>query len=245
VSPTPRAESLPRGLLLDLDDTILDDSGTIAASWREACVTHQNALGAVDAVAVYEEIERVRDWYWGDAERHRVGRLNMPAARRQIVDMSLSRVGIEDARLATVIADAYGAAREHGFQPFEQAVETLEWLKLRGCRLALLTNGAADTQRGKIERHQLARFFDVILIEGELGFGKPDPRIYQLALDRLVIRPADAWMIGDNLEWDVALPQRLGMVGVWVDIKGAGLPSDSTVRPDRIVRRLADLRTRN
>ena len=34
-------------------------------------------------------------------------------------------------------------------------------------------------------------------------------------------------MVGDNLEWDVAAPQRLGMSGVWIDARGRGLPEHS------------------
>ena len=77
-----------------------------------------------------------------------------------------------------------------------------------GCKLAVLTNGAGAAQRGKLTRFGLENLFDEVLIEGEVGFGKPDPRIYRLALARLGL-PADrVWMVGDNLEWDVRAPQR-------------------------------------
>ena len=42
-------------------------------------------------------------------------------------------------------------------------------------------------------------------------------------------------------EWDVAAPQRLGIYGVWIDHAGHGVPAASTVRPDRIIRRLSEL----
>ena len=70
----------------------------------------------------------------------------------------------------------------------------------QGCRLALLTNGGSKGQRLKIDRFNLAMLFDVILIEGEVGFGKPDPRIYTKALAALDVPASEAWMIGDNLE---------------------------------------------
>ena len=95
----------------------------------------------------------------------------------------------------------------------------------------------------KIARFEIADLFDAILVEGELGFGKPDERVYRRALSALDVKPADAWMVGDNLEWDVAAPQKLGMSGVWVDARGRGLPNDSAVKPDYIVRSLADLRS--
>jgi putative hydrolase of the HAD superfamily len=111
-----------------------------------------------------------------------------------------------------------------------------------GCRLALLTNGAADAQRRKISRFGLASLFDVILVEGEVGFGKPDERIYRLALRELNVDPQNAWMVGDNLEWDVAAPQKLGLFTVWIDRHGKGLPAERGIRPDRIMKALSELR---
>jgi hypothetical protein len=41
-------------------------------------------------------------------------------------------------------------------------------------------------------------------------------------------------MVGDNLEWEVVSPQRLGIHAIWHDGYGVGLPADSPIRPDRI-----------
>jgi putative hydrolase of the HAD superfamily len=60
-------------------------------------------------------------------------------------------------------------------------------------------------------------------------------------LDQLNMAPEDVWMVGDNLEWDVAAPQRLGIYGIWHDFLGTGLPEGSIVRPDRIIRTLSEL----
>lgn len=234
--------ALPKAILLDLDDTILDDSGSAKGCWRAACLAHDSELGTIEPAALLEAIERNRTWFWGDPVRHREGRLDMDAARREIVRMSLTDLGGDASSLAGRIAEAYGSRRDRAIQPLDDAIETVRWFREHGCRLALLTNGNGAAQRSKIDRFRLAEFFDVILIEGELGFGKPDARVYGLALDALAIEPTDAWMVGDNLEWDVAGPQRLGIVGIWIDARGAGLPADPVVRPHRIVRRLAELR---
>ncbi len=49
-------------------------------------------------------------------------------------------------------------------------------------------------------------------------------------------------MVGDNLEWDVAAPQRLGIFGIWVDYAGTGVPAGREIRPDRIIRSLSEVR---
>jgi putative hydrolase of the HAD superfamily len=233
----------PRALLLDLDDTILDDSSLIHDSWREACAGHADRLAPLDSAIVVDAIRKTSKWFWDDPDRHREGRLQLEAARREVVRFALLELGIEDAELAACIGDAYSHKRDIGMEPLPDAIDTVRWLRKSGRRLALLTNGAAVAQRRKIARFELTDLFDAILVEGELGFGKPDERVYKRALSALDVKPSDAWMVGDNLEWDVAAPQQLGMRGVWIDTRGRGLPEQSAVAPDFIVRTLAGLRS--
>jgi len=74
----------PRAVLLDLDDTSLDDSGGVVACWRDACHAHQSRMNGLDPEAVFEAIDRLREWYWSDPERHRVGRLELAWARGDV-----------------------------------------------------------------------------------------------------------------------------------------------------------------
>ena len=110
-----------------------------------------------------------------------------------------------------------------------------------GVPLALLTNGNKTSQRGKINRFNLEPHFDCILVEEEFGLGKPDERVYLHALEQLGSQPSDAWIVGDNLEWEVAAPQRLGITAIWHDFAGKGLPEGTDVRPDRVIRSLPEL----
>jgi putative hydrolase of the HAD superfamily len=233
---------LPQAILLDLDDTILDDTGGVISSWREACASQRSTMNGLEPDVVFDAIDRIREWYWSDPERHRIGRLELAWARGEVVRHALGDIGVDDPDLARRIGDTYHALRDQRIKPFEDSVATVRWLREQGCRLALLTNGGSRGQRDKIDRFDLAPLFDTILIEGEVGFGKPDPRIYTRALGELGVEAAHTWMVGDNLEWDVAGPQREGIAGIWIDARGQGLPADHQVRPDRIIGRLADLR---
>jgi putative hydrolase of the HAD superfamily len=232
--------TLPRAVLVDLDDTIVDGSAVVDC-WDVAC---DCCPSDVDRQAVLTEILRLRDWYWSDPVRHREGRLDLSAARRQIARMAIANIGSDATLLADRIAERYDQCRDERTVLFPDALELLTWLRHKGCRLALVTNGAAAMQREKIARFDLEPLFNLILIEGELGFGKPDERIYQLALRELAVAPAHTWMIGDNLDWDVEQPQRLGITGIWVDRTGAGVPDSRAVRPDLVIRNLGDLRER-
>jgi putative hydrolase of the HAD superfamily len=232
---------LPRAILFDLDDTITTYDSVSVPAWRHACAVCSEDGTRFDPAAAYEAIRDYSRWFWSDPDRHRTGRLDMVNTRHHIVRSSLPRIGVTDDTLAARLADIYTERREGSVDFFPGAEETLVTIKARGVPMALLTNGEVRTQRRKVERFRLERFFGVILIEGEQGFGKPDERVYRLALSRLTMQPSDTWFVGDNLEWDIAAPQRLGIYAVWNDWRGKGLPAESVVVPDRTIRAIAEL----
>jgi putative hydrolase of the HAD superfamily len=233
---------LPAVLLVDLDDTIVSDSSRSGDNWRAACeAVAEEASLPLPIERVLAELEAERRWFWSDAERHRVGRSDLVAARRAIVSAALARLAIDDPAVIEAIVVAYGARAEADRSLLPGAIEALREIRSLGVRLVLVTNGAADAQGAKIRRFGLAELFDGQVIEGVLGIGKPDPAVYRHALAVVGAAAGDAWMIGDNLEWDVAAPQRLGLRGIWVDPQGRGLPPDAGCRPDAIVSGLPHL----
>jgi len=234
-------EHLPKAILFDLDDTILADAVNGDRCWRIVCDRFAAEAPGLTPDRLLAEIDRMRTWYWSDPDRHRRGRLDLDRARQELVGMALQALGVDAPDLGRRIAQEFSALRNEAIQPLPGAIDTLCRLRERGVRLALLTNGSSAAQRLKIDRFGLAPLFDCILIEGEFGAGKPDERIYRHACEQLGAAPAEAWMVGDRLDWDVAGPQRLGILAIWVDNAGQGLPPSSPVRPDRIIRSLPEL----
>lgn len=226
---------LPPVILLDLDDTILDDSGAAAAAWEQACREHDAPAPLVDA------IREAGAWFWSDPERHRTGRADLFEARRKIVATALERLGLDDDGLSTRVATRLNELRDAAISPLPGAIDTLETLRTRGVGLGLVTNGSARHQRWKLERFGLADRFDYIGIEGEAGVGKPEPEAFLRALRALGAAPADAWMVGDNLRFDIGGAQGVGVHGIWVDLRDRGLPEDPPAIPDRIVTSIVEL----
>ena len=231
----------PRAMLVDLDDTIIDYHSGVDPCWRIVCADAAERVSGLDADELYREILQRRDWYWSDSERHRIGRANLSDASISIVDWSLRRLGFDLPDLAHDLGLSYRGKREERAELFPGAVEALRRFRSHGIGLALITNGTRAAQRGKLERFDLEQHFDHIFIEGETGFGKPEQEVYLMAMAALGSEPADTWCVGDNLEWEVAAPQRLGIYSVWVDPTGVGPPAGSSVTPDRIVASIAEL----
>jgi putative hydrolase of the HAD superfamily len=227
-----------KALLLDLDDTLLDYSSGVDACWEAACATAAGEIAQAPLVAALAESRRS---FWSDPEHNRRERVHMVRAWTRIATLALERCG-GDPRLGAAIAEAFAARRRSVMTLFPDAVQVLTALRERGTPLGLVTNGDAREQRAKIERHDLARFFEAVVIEGEFGAGKPDAAVYRTALSGLGV-PAgpEVWMVGDHLEFDVGGAQRLGLRAAWIDRAGLGLPAESAIRPDRILRELGDL----
>ena len=232
---------LPKAMLIDLDDTILAYEPGSVDVLRTVCADYADKLPDWTVEQLVAGIDSYRRWFWSDPARHQRARLSTSNIRHEIMIGAFRQMGIQSLRIARSMGDAYGRERERRVRPFPGAVETLATLQQAGVRMALITNGNSASQRGKIDRFDLERYFDLIIIEEEFGVGKPDERVYLHALDQLDAQPHETWMIGDNLAWEVEAPQRLGITGIWHDYRGRGLPEGSSVRPDRIVRSLRDV----
>jgi putative hydrolase of the HAD superfamily len=235
----------PRAILFDLDETIL----TFGRRQEQLVSVARGFIPpgeAIDAEALARTVETHLTAFWADEARHKSWRFRLADARRAVVADAFAELSAAGAASLTReaahrFADEFQALREQRIRPFPGAIETIDALRAQDVRLALITNGASEVQRAKIERFDLARRFDHVQVEGECGFGKPEPRAYRHALAALGAEVHEAWIVGDNLEWEVAAPQRLGLYAVWCDPYEVGLPPGAAATPDRIIRSLTEL----
>ena len=235
---------LPRAMLIDMDDTILSAYGRPEIAWHNVAAEFAGEYGPFTSQQVANAVLESAHKFWSVAGAE--WRLKLDEARRLTVRHGFAALAAarghalpED--LAIRLANRFTAYREEEMFVFPGAHDAIDEFKARGVKLALVTNGAAGAQRAKVERFALSHRFDHIQIEGEHGFGKPEERAYLHAMQSLGVTASETWMIGDNLEWEVVAPQRLGIYAIWIDVHGEGLPPDSPVKPDRIIRSLTEL----
>ncbi len=230
-----------RAVLFDLDDTLVAFDAVTERSWKQVWAEYCAIKPGLDPAALYGAVRESSSRYWSDPERHRTGRLNIIEARKRFVREAFAGLGlpVQDAEDAAV---RYSRVRLDNMFLFPGARETLELLKARGCGMALLTNGDSAGQREKVRRFGLEAYFRAILVEEELGFGKPDPRVFRMALSALDVPAENAVMVGDNPEWDILPAQREGIRAVRVDAKGEGDRAGADgKRPDWTIAGVADL----
>jgi putative hydrolase of the HAD superfamily len=228
-------------LLLDLDDTLLDNRRGLREAWDRAAALIAERQAGLERSAVREQIGRSTAWFWAEETRHRRGRLDLPWARREILAHVLAGLGRDAPDLVEEAERLYTECRDRALAPLPGAIEAVRRLRRMLPRLALVTNGAASVQRAKIERFALADHFDVIVIEGEFGAGKPDPSVFAHALERIGVVPVRSLMVGDNYEADVLGALHAGLHAAWVDAEGSGLPPQPAPRPHATVRSIVEL----
>ena len=231
----------PKAILFDLDDTILDYDSVADRSWKQVCDTVSPKLPGLGTQELCAALKAKALWCWSEPDRHLRGRRDLLAARIEIVSSVLQCLGVSDPEICEEISVSYEKIRTELIAPRPGAIETLRQLHRDGIKLGLVTNGAKEPQRAKINRFGLAPFFDSIVIEGEFGIGKPDQSVFQHSMEKLGANPQQTWMAGDNLYFDVGGAQDVGIWGIWVDWRRSGLPKDSKVKPDRIVHLISEL----
>ena len=239
--------SLPKAILFDLDETIIS-FGSRRLILQAVIEEFAARFAPVTPEAAGMVMEAGFRRFWSDEARAAIWRQNLGAGRILAVEEGFAELRNRAPGLTAEFAHAFGERfhiyREQQAKFFPGALETIQAFRDLDVKLALVTNGAAAPQRAKVERFNLAPLFDHVQIEGEAGFGKPAEQAYVHAMQVLGVQPHETWMVGDNLEWEVAAPQRLGIYAIWHDHLGEGLPAGSPIRPDRIVRSIAELNPR-
>ena len=136
-------------------------------------------------------------------------------------------------------------------EAYPDVVPTLTALRDRGFRLASVTNRGYSGPDFWEEVRQLGldELFETIVVSCDVGYLKPHPRIFEIALQRLGVEAAECLMVGDDLRADVEGPKTLGMMAVWrrppankrVESPTDGRAREAMVRPDYAVDQMAEL----
>ena len=180
---------------------------------------------------------------WQEAERLRALDHREVTAPQRMSDM-LQRLALDPAGCPTgfveTLLDAHRRALSEAAHFPAHYVTLLRALRPR-YRLAVVSNfDYTPTAVGMLEDAGVVELFDTIVVSDAVGWRKPRPEIFELALRQLGVAPGDALFVGDRADIDVAGAQAMGMPVAWVNRDGVPLPAG--IRPpDYQIRDLAEL----
>ena len=219
-------------ILLDLDPTLLDSDASEAAAYAHTMAT----VGVADPEHHFTRYVAINRELWRSAE---AGVLAPDDVRVRRFEQFVTEVGgdVDPVAMADTFVWGLGA---HG-ELYDGAREVLEALA-GTARLALVTNGLSEVQRARLDRLDLDRYFDAVIISSEVGVTKPRREIFELAFDALGSPPpATALMVGDSLSSDMRGGREFGIATCWFNQHGLAAGADDIVTHE--IRTLGELPT--
>lgn len=205
-------------VFFDLDDTLYDHAGIVEATLHKLR-ERLPQIGEHSDVEILELYHRLLEQYhkhyidgtWPFEEAHR------KRWQAMLDHWAIADVDPEEMRL-------YWREQYFANQKLVNgARELLEAIRSRGIAIGIITNNSVSDQVAKLRDCKIDHFIDHLVISEEAGYGKPDERIYAVALERAGASPAEALMVGDHWENDILAPKRLGIKPVWFNRKGLPL----------------------
>lgn len=127
------------------------------------------------------------------------------------LDYALDAHDIDDPDLRRDLLQAYLA-----LAPYPEVRDVLAALKRHGMSCAILSNGSPSMLGAAVKSAGLDDLIDVTLSIEEVGIYKPDPRVYQLAVDRLNVAAEQISFQSSNA-WDVVGAATFGMQVAWIN----------------------------
>ena len=226
--------SAPAVVLFDLDDTLFAHRDAVA----DGIVRHLRAAGGPFADA--DPTEAVTLWHALEEEHYHsylAGTLDFQGQRRARVRDFAAAHGVELAEADTgPWFERYFLRYRESWHLHDDALPCLEALAsaFPGIRFGLITNGDLAYQREKLQATGLDSRVEHVIASGELGFAKPDPRIFAHACEAFGVAAHAAVYVGDRLSTDAIGAAAAGLTGVWLDRHGAGVPEADAAEAQRL-----------
>ncbi|HEX8505604.1 MAG TPA: HAD family hydrolase [Hymenobacter sp.] len=207
-------------VLFDLDDTLFDHTATARATLRVSAGPLP-FFSTVDFEAFYQHYSDLLEEYHA---HFLAGNYSYEEARRLRFQRLLAPYWP-----AATAADVEEFARANQIhyprlrQPVAGALALLEALKPH-CRIGVVTNNRTTEQVEKLAFLQMTPLVDALITSEDVGVAKPNPRIFEVALQRLEARPEETVLVGDNWHADVLGALAAGIRPLWLNRFGASRP---------------------
>jgi putative hydrolase of the HAD superfamily len=153
--------------------------------------------------------------------------------------ITLQKFNIDNREFSTELAERFRKERKKRHVLFPETKNVLEKISA-DYKLGIITNGTPDLQLQKIKGGQISKYFNHIIISGEVNHGKPERQIFQIALDKFNTGKEKAIMVGDSIERDIGGAKAFGIKAVWLNRNNMD-ENNLPVKPDFIIRDLNDL----
>lgn len=147
-------------------------------------------------------------------EQYRLGKIGKAELRDNRFILTFWDLGMDTSLAPKEMSAEYLRLSPQKNHLFPHAHETLSYLKDK-YTLHIITNGFEEAQHIKLQSSDLTKYFKEIIISEQVGFKKPDIRIFEISAEKANAAPEECMMIGDGLEVDVLGAQAAGWDAVY------------------------------
>lgn len=216
-------------VFFDVGNTLIAPHPSVPHVVREILIDegHLHDLHAINELmpivdAFYEDRYRDDDTFW-------TSETETSSVWVGMYSLLCRRLGIDaDAeRIAARVYDAFGDAAR--WRPYDDVEPCFMRLTERGCRLGLISNW--DTRLATIiDGLGLSRYLGTVVSSADVGLHKPDPRIFELACERLGVIPERCAHVGDHHFADITGARAVGMTPVLIDRSSSDAIDPAAIR---------------
>lgn len=215
-----------RHIFFDLDHTIWDFDKNAEETLHELYIIHNlKDIGLHSPELFIETYTRNNHQLWA---RYHVGEITKDYLREARFKTTFLELGVHPDVVPVGFEDEYVKLCPTKTNLFPDAHEVLTYLKSKYI-LHLISNGFKESTEIKIAGSKIGDYFDQIIISENVGVNKPDPAIFQHALDVSGAKKEESLMIGDSIEADVRGALSFGMDAIFFNALGVNKPNDVPV----------------
>jgi putative hydrolase of the HAD superfamily len=201
-------------LFFDLDRTLWDFEANSLITLEEIFINKGlKELGIPNFNSFLEYYTTYNHHLW---ELYKVGKIEKEHLSVERFYGSLRHFNIHDQQLASLIANDYITISPTKTKLFPDTIMVLQKLS-ENYQLHIITNGFNEVQFVKLKNSGLEPFFQEVITSEMIGVQKPNPKIFEYALQQANAQAADSVMIGDDQDGDIKGAQNAGMKQVYVN----------------------------
>lgn len=121
----------------------------------------------------------------------------------------------------------------------EHTEEIMQYLHEKNYKLYVVTNGRINLQRPRVMNSKIAKYVSDIIVSEEVGADKPNPKIFNVLLNKADLKPEEVVMIGDSLDKDIQGAHNAGMQAIWFN--GEKQSNHTNILPEYKIENLLEL----
>lgn len=184
-------------ILFDLDDTLLDFCACETKALQKALTIVDIKISDDEWITIWQTYQPISSNYWQQKQSRSLSRQQVIAASLQDTFTALDYNFADSSRLAQIYWDVFC----HTACLNPEALPTIEALS-NYYQLGIVSNGYTDSQVFRLKASGLSNYFQSVIISESVGYRKPSPEIFNIALMELAVKPSKTLFVGDSITHD-------------------------------------------